>query len=87
MRSSENVKRPTEDQELVAIYQASQTTFEDKRVTIAKWCMIVGETDPAVRGRIRTGKWVEGNHFVRKGRIIRLNYKACLSWYDDNKAY
>ena len=54
---------------------------EEETVTIAEWCRLTGDTDPAVRGRMRNGYWIEGAHYRRKTRRIRLIKNACHAWW------
>lgn len=58
---------------------------EERLVTIAKYCADSGMTDPAVRGKIRDGHWVEGKHYHRRGRRIRLNPVECDAWFYGHK--
>ena len=57
----------------------------ERLVTIAKYVADSGMTDPAVRGKIRDGHWIEGRHYFRRGRRIRLLPSACDEWYQTGK--
>ena len=55
-------------------------------ITIAELARRTGMSDPAIRARISTGKWVENVHFYRKGRSLRMDPEAIKRfWYDQKQ--
>ncbi len=63
----------------------NKTRLLTGKVTIAKWCATMGETDPAVRSRIACGTWVKGKHYKKEKNRIKLVLHECITWYDENR--
>jgi hypothetical protein len=87
MRTSRSTKKnrsPSEKRIARVIRDSSEQIQVGKLVTIARWCLTLGETDPMVRHRIRSGLWIENEHYIRKEKRIKLIYQACTDWFDEN---
>lgn len=50
-------------------------------VTISELARDMGMSEGAIRNRIAKGIWIEGTHFYRRGRRIRMVLNACRIWW------
>lgn len=55
--------------------------MKDDLVTIAELARRKGMSEPAIRGRIAGGQWVQGTHYFRRGRRIMMSMNAIEAWF------
>lgn len=60
--------------------------MKDDLVTIAELARRKGMSEPAIRGRIAGGQWVQGTHYFRRGRRIMMSMSAVEAWFKSDAA-
>lgn len=68
----------------VATKNKPEIATDSPLMTIREYARTTGDSEAGIRGRIATRSWVEGEHYLRKRRRIRLNVAACNKWWATN---